>query len=829
MRSRWFFSALACLVLLVIIGCAFGRTIGSYFLEDDIGEVLYVHQIFSGHWQQIIDNFTGNYMGISTMKVYRPCLLLSIMADYAVWKTNSAGYFVTNMLFLLGTAIALYMVLLELTRFWDSRRAMLFAFFAAALFASNALHCESVSFMVGRVDVICAFFYLFSLWCFIRKGDARNWILTFVGIVSFWLAILTKEMAIGLPVLLPVICFLFADILSKDLIEKESLNVQRPKPGFLKRVALAINVSYPLWISTLLYFIIRYFALGTFVGGYVGSVGANQFSHILQKWTDIDTLGRIIFPLNQSVFAGHPYYYKALAVIYFALVVVIFARLLISGFFLAWLFLLGAWVLTTLAPIYQLWGLGFNLEGARFLFFLTIPLSIILPLLVFAPNKSDINSNYIKEIRPLDAKIIGCGILVFSVLVILGTVITAKNDIPWIHAGKQIISLREQGQKLAHELENSANGNSAKAILLGIPKETGGAHIIYNGLTFGFLMAPPFADKDYTDKFITFDPILYGNGNLLNTSRFRDCLRHANMVGCYKWQFEKKEFEKLEHVSANHLVNAFNERAEKGNLSLLNFPFVSNILWPYTEHRGLWQIDADNIKIENCENGSTIAIGPITVDPFSTDFLEVELSGDPDPNIDQVIVHWSDVSNDEKNKNAAIAISAIPQESTNEQAKKYKVYRVPLSRYWRWFTANKIERLWLEFPGSKSLSVKSIRLCDDHVLVPILQASVLASDNTGVYHLNNQPLALKVDSSQINNSLGSKLEISKANYFFENLNPASSEDAVMSSFTINEPAKEFALNNSAFPGPGYYQLRVIGLDKDGKQTGEWSDSLTVKI
>ena len=125
------------LIIAVIVLAAFGRTLGSYFLADDFGEISYVSHIFAGNWQQLIDNFTGNYMQIPTMKVYRPCLLLSIMADYALWKTNACGYFVTNIVFLIAAAMMLYMVLRQLTYSWGLIRSVAFSLLSAALFAAD--------------------------------------------------------------------------------------------------------------------------------------------------------------------------------------------------------------------------------------------------------------------------------------------------------------------------------------------------------------------------------------------------------------------------------------------------------------------------------------------------------------------------------------------------------------------------------------------------------------------------------------------------------------------------------------------------------------------
>jgi len=807
------------LAVVIIVLSSFGRTIGSYFLEDDLGEVSYVSQIFSGDWQKIITNFTGNYMEIPTMKVYRPCLLLSIIADYSLWKTNACGYFITNILFLIGTAVVLFLMLLELSRSWYRPRSILFAMFSAALFASSPLHCESVSLIVGRVDIICAFFYLLALWFFIRKGNSGNWILTALGVLSFWIALLTKEMAIGLPVVLSAICFLFPDTLTKQSKATAVFASEHLNPSVYQRLGLAAKISYPLWLSLIIYFFIRHLALGTIFGGYIGGIGASQISHIFQKWTDFDTVSRIVFPLNMAVFTGHDRWYSALMIIYSAIAVLVLTRLIISGIPRNWLLMLAIWIITTLVPIYQLWGLGFNLEGARFLFFLTIPLAVLLPLLIFAPTQSidhfsstGTNSS-ITDISPTEAKILAPGIVALLLLVIFDTTVAAKNNIPWIHAGKQTKSLLQEGQNLAQSL-----GTEQKAIILGIPDQIDGAHVIYNGQTFNFLMSPPFSQSNYINRFITFDPILFGNANLINTSRFKQELFRPDIGGVYVWRRDKRIFEKL-------MLPTQKQLAPVSTPLTLPLPTTKDIILPFTYERGFWQIDSDNINIKHCKNGTGIALGPVAIDPFAYDFIEIEATTTPPVKGEQIAASWfSGIrfgdTNIQLTESTAIGLSAPSEE--------HKAYRIALSKYWRWFTAGQIKRLWLEFPAVQSISLKNIRFLSDNSLVPKLNIIDLQSDNCGVYQIDNKGFILQIEASQINNCTGVKLEYSKPNYFFDNFD-SNSEQAVLSTNIVNEPSKKYLISSSTFPTSGYYQLRAIGINKNGNYEGEWSDPLTIKF
>lgn len=837
MKSSKFFLylLLPLIVFSIIILSAFGRTLSSYFLEDDFGEVLYVSRIFSGHWHKVITNLTGNYMEIPTMKVYRPCLLLSIMADYAFWRTDATGYFITNILFLIGSAVMLYQVLLELTKSWYHPRALTFALFSAALFAASPLHCESVSLMVGRVDIICAFFYLLSLWCFVYKGNSHNWIVTTTGVIAFWIAMLTKEMAIGLPVLLSVICLLFSDSVFKQLKTGGIFATEKYQKTIGQRIGLAFNISYPLWLSCLFYFIIRYFALGTILGGYVGSVGASQVSHILEKWKDPETVARIIVPLSKAVFHEHSSYHILLFGTYFLLLILIVTKLIVSGSSRKWLLLLAVWTATVLAPIYQLWGLGVNLEGARFLFFLTIPLAVILPLLIFSPQQirqvsDQPNHKNPSDISPLEIKMLIPSAIVLSLLVILDTKIAAKNNIPWVHAGKQTRALLEQGQRLALSI-----APDKKAILLGLPKEIDGAHIIYNGATFNFIMAPPFSKNYYADRFITFEPIFFGNPDLINPSRLKKELLRTDVADSFVWRKDKLIFEKLPLLAPKH-------SAIDAPALTVKLPTQNQILFPYTPKRGWWQPNQDSLHIQHCESGTGLLAGPLNIDPYLYDFMEIEAAGNPPLHEDQVAVFWSsqgENSNEPASwEQGAVALPANPLVVSNDQEIKappqdtvsaeFKTYRIPLSRYWQWFTNGAISNMRLEFPAAKSIFVRNIRLLPDSSLVPKLSVAELQPDNRGVYQIDKKGVRLEIDASQIKNISAIKLEFSKPNYFFENFD-SNSEQAVLAGININELKSRFLLNPNFFSNPGYYQIRAIGLSNEGHVEGEWSDPLTLKF
>ena len=112
----------------------FNRTLGTYFLADDFGEIAYVSRIVGGEYGLIWLNFTGNFMQIPSMSVWRPWLLMSLLFDYLLWGTNPFGYYLTNLLSYNAVVLLFYWFIRQITAAWTSTRSGAAALFASALF-----------------------------------------------------------------------------------------------------------------------------------------------------------------------------------------------------------------------------------------------------------------------------------------------------------------------------------------------------------------------------------------------------------------------------------------------------------------------------------------------------------------------------------------------------------------------------------------------------------------------------------------------------------------------------------------------------------------------
>jgi tetratricopeptide (TPR) repeat protein len=141
---------------------------------------------------------------------YIPVTWLSFGLDYVVWGMRPAGYHATSVVLHAANAVLFYFVARRLLRSSvqaDGRSLTLGSAAAALLFSLHPLRVESVAWATERRDVLMGFFALLCLTAYLGAADRgrlgalhRGWYWTAVGL--FGLALLSKSVAVGLPVVL---------------------------------------------------------------------------------------------------------------------------------------------------------------------------------------------------------------------------------------------------------------------------------------------------------------------------------------------------------------------------------------------------------------------------------------------------------------------------------------------------------------------------------------------------------------------------------------------------------------------------------------------------
>ncbi len=165
-----------------------------------------------GNFKELVKVFTTNmdYQFKSLAEkgdYYRPLVNVSFTIDHILWKFNPLGYHLSSILLHLLSTILIYKIFVLL--FKDRLASLL----SCVLFAVHPVLPASVTWISGRADPLCALFFLGSLYLYMRateeKAQATARLLGWLSLLSFFCALLSKEMAITLPVLIAVYYYLF--------------------------------------------------------------------------------------------------------------------------------------------------------------------------------------------------------------------------------------------------------------------------------------------------------------------------------------------------------------------------------------------------------------------------------------------------------------------------------------------------------------------------------------------------------------------------------------------------------------------------------------------
>ncbi len=132
---------------------------------------------------------------------YRPLVNFSFLISFKLFGYSPYGYHLINIFLHL---IVVGMVFVVTAKLFSSEWLGLIA---AAIFALHPIHTEPVAWIDGISDPLFSVFYLLAFWFYLRLADEprESAIRLRIGmIVSFFLALLSKETAMSFPVLVTV-------------------------------------------------------------------------------------------------------------------------------------------------------------------------------------------------------------------------------------------------------------------------------------------------------------------------------------------------------------------------------------------------------------------------------------------------------------------------------------------------------------------------------------------------------------------------------------------------------------------------------------------------
>lgn len=194
-KSVWII--IAAVIFIVVLGFfVYGNSLKGEFIWDDL--VLVRDNAYIKSWSNLGRIFTAtiSFGAGGRDNSYRPIQTFTYMFDYSLWKLNPTGFHFTNIILHILAALSVFWFINVL--YGDK----LISFLTGALFIVCPLHTEAVTYISGRADSLAALFLLISGTLYIKQVDDKNLKIYFLMLISFILAVLSRENSLILPVFL---------------------------------------------------------------------------------------------------------------------------------------------------------------------------------------------------------------------------------------------------------------------------------------------------------------------------------------------------------------------------------------------------------------------------------------------------------------------------------------------------------------------------------------------------------------------------------------------------------------------------------------------------
>jgi len=192
------------MLLIIFLGLlVYANSLNGKFIWDD--NALIKDNVNIRNWRNIGNFFVNDSTNVAKPAFYRPFQMVTYAADYSVWKLNSRGYHLTNILLHTLAALLLYWLISILYR--DALIALL----ASMFFVVHPIHSEAVAYISGRSDSLAAIFMLLSFVFYIKRVRTGKIRFCILMILSYIGALLSRETALILPLLLLTYHYVFED------------------------------------------------------------------------------------------------------------------------------------------------------------------------------------------------------------------------------------------------------------------------------------------------------------------------------------------------------------------------------------------------------------------------------------------------------------------------------------------------------------------------------------------------------------------------------------------------------------------------------------------
>ena len=265
---------------------------------DTAGYVLQNERIKHFSWDNLSWMFSSYHMAN-----WHPLTWLSHAVDYYFFGLNPVGHHAVNLVFHIFNSLLVYVIAKKILSLTCCYSSLWIPAIAGILFAVHPQHVESVAWVAERKDVLCAFFYLLTIYWHLRYvGDplCRNrWrVLTSL---SAAMALLAKPMAVSIPFVL-----LLLDIypLARCNVVKSQAESSTPQESIVALIKEKWHLFTMVSIVAIVAFEVQYLS---------GAVAGMEKVDLVQRFLNAVNslflyLSKWLIPIDLSPFYQFPSY-----------------------------------------------------------------------------------------------------------------------------------------------------------------------------------------------------------------------------------------------------------------------------------------------------------------------------------------------------------------------------------------------------------------------------------------------------------------------------------------------------------------------------------------
>lgn len=827
-------------VICLITTAAYCPILFNFFSGDDFVHLTWLRQAMSNP-ELILRNFHSSWLDGTTTRFYRPLISLFMVSDYRIWGINGFGFHLTNLLFQLVSTVLVFLVSRKLIEKFHNSEAFLVPVFASLFFGVYPLHPEAVSWITGRVDVIVTAFYLLSFWSYLRWRQSHHFIDLLATAFSMILALLSKEMAIIMPAMFVAYELLLnarrqpgsstnlgcsveqtfdAEEPMNDSSKLCSTNKRRQKFGslhfrdgqFLQAVSfitglaewLKVSIAPTLvfWLVLAVYFVVRRWALGTFVGGYDDSLFfISNWHTFLTGW--LHGLQMLVVPINRDFLGMHSMITRSWEVSIALMCGIVLIKAVTSRTTFQLALFYAVWFMLCLAPVYKLFNIADDLQGSRLAFMATVPLCMFLSLAFARNRKAELAVAMPRRLFQSFQALLAAAVLA------LATYLLMLNNQAWRQAGHESNAIRAA----LHNVYGPIKGDP-QLLFLGLPDNRHGAYVCRNALD-GMMRKPQFVrdvkQATMLDRYELTFPFGYLKKSIVSSK---------NELLAFRWERSKARFVPLDLFRSNTkrmppLTHEWNSRDLKQVLRPSLAEGIAHWLSdgtlevkskPGSKIRPKVDIDLGRF---NCLDVDFIAV---TVRSLSrqTGGFDLFYKNDFAPDFDLYHRNHCEVSSPGEDETLVFSLHNLPE----------------------WVFGGICTGLQLKLPETCHVLVQSIAFLPADAVAPAL--TFPHSDfagSKGFLHLSSsQPTQMvAIDAHNMAQAAGIVLEITRTNLVFTTQSTRDLSTVTMSEVKELATRTSIRLDRKMFPATGQYELRAWAIDSKGRRLGVAGDHIVICI